>query len=220
MRPSAHKQPRIGILGGTFNPVHHGHLIMAEQALWQFDLDQVLWMPAGDPPHKRLAAGASKADRLAMVKLAIADHQRFACSELEIRRPGRSYTIETLRSLIQEQPNTQWYWILGVDALRDLPQWYRAEELVRLCHWIVAPRVDAGDAAQVLRLVAEQLPIQAEILEAPTLNLSSTYLRRQIQKGGSIRYLVPPAVEHYIRQHRLYLQPEEGEESLPSESIR
>ena len=220
MRPSAHKQPRIGILGGTFNPVHHGHLIMAEQALWQFDLDQVLWMPAGDPPHKPLAAGASKADRLAMVKLAIADHQRFACSELEIRRPGRSYTIETLRSLIQEQPNTQWYWILGVDALRDLPQWYRAEELVRLCHWIVAPRVDAGDAAQVLRLVAEQLPIQAEILEAPTLNLSSTYLRRQIQKGGSIRYLVPPAVEHYIRQHRLYLQPEEGEESLPSESIR
>jgi len=220
MRPSAHKQPRIGILGGTFNPVHHGHLIMAEQALWQFDLDQVLWMPAGDPPHKPLAAGASKADRLAMVKLAIADHQRFACSELEIRRPGRSYTIETLRSLIQEQPNTQWYWILGVDALRDLPQWYRAEELVRLCHWIVAPRVDAGDAAQVLRLVAQQLPIQAEILEAPTLTLSSTYLRRQIQKGGSIRYLVPPAVEHYIRQHRLYLQREEGEESLPSESIR
>ncbi|MFS8860263.1 nicotinate-nucleotide adenylyltransferase [Synechococcus sp. H60.3] len=207
MSGSAPKQRRVGILGGTFNPVHHGHLIMAEQALWQFNLDQVLWMPAGDPPHKPLAAGASKADRLAMVKLAIADHERFACSELEIRRPGPSYTIETLRCLMQEQPNTQWYWIIGVDALRDLPQWYQAEELARLCHWIVAPRLDAGDAAQVLQSVAEKLPIRATILDAPTLTLSSTYLRQQIQKGGSIRYLVPSAVEHYIRQHRLYLDP-------------
>jgi nicotinate-nucleotide adenylyltransferase len=129
MSSSAPKQRRVGILGGTFNPVHHGHLIMAEQALWQFNLDQVLWMPAGDPPHKPLAGGASKEDRLAMVKLAIADHERFACSDLEIRRPGPSYAIETLRCLIQEQPNTQWYWIIGVDALRDLPQWYQAEEL-------------------------------------------------------------------------------------------
>ncbi len=207
MSPPDPQQRRIGILGGTFNPVHHGHLIMAEQALWQFNLDQVLWMPAGDPPHKPLAAGASKADRLAMVKLAIADHERFACSDLEIRRPGPSYTIETLRSLMQEQPDTQWYWIIGVDALRDLPQWYQAEELARLCHWIVAPRIDAGDAAQVLRSVAAKLPIRAAILDAPTLTLSSTYLRQQIQKGGSIRYLVPPAVERYIRQHRLYLDP-------------
>ncbi|MEN9221660.1 MAG: nicotinate-nucleotide adenylyltransferase [Thermostichus sp. BF3_bins_97] len=202
---SAPKHPRIAILGGTFNPVHQGHLIMAEQALWQFDLDQVLWMPAGDPPHKPLAAGASTADRLAMVKLAIADHERFACSELEIHRRGRSYTIETLRSLIQEHPDTQWYWIIGVDALRDLPQWHQAEELTRLCHWIVAPRVDAGDAPEVLRAVTQKLPmLQAELLEAPTLTLSSTYLREQIRKGGSIRYLVPAAVEQYIRQHQLY----------------
>ncbi len=204
MSASVPKLQRIAILGGTFNPVHHGHLIMAEQALWQFELDQILWMPAGDPPHKPLAPGASTSDRLAMVKLAIADHERFACSELEIHRQGRSYTIETLRSLIQEQPDTQWYWIIGVDALRDLPQWYQAEELARLCRWIVAPRVDAGDASQVLRAVAEKLPLQAELLEAPTLTLSSTYLRQQIQKGGSIRYLVPAAVEQYIRQHQLY----------------
>ncbi|MEN9224981.1 MAG: nicotinate-nucleotide adenylyltransferase [Thermostichus sp. HHBFW_bins_43] len=202
---SAPKHPRIAILGGTFNPVHQGHLIMAEQALWQFDLDQVLWIPAGDPPHKPLAAGASTADRLAMVKLAIADHDRFACSELEIHRKGRSYTIETLRSLIQEHPDTQWYWIIGVDALRDLPRWHQAEELTRLCHWIVAPRVDAGDAPEVLRTVTQKLPmLQAELLEAPTLTLSSTYLREQIQKGGSIRYLVPAAVEQYIHQHQLY----------------
>ncbi|MGQ9838725.1 MAG: nicotinate-nucleotide adenylyltransferase [Cyanobacteriota bacterium] len=204
MSASNSKAKRIAILGGTFNPVHQGHLIMAEQALWQFHLDQILWMPAGDPPHKPLASGATTADRLAMVKLAIADHERFACSELEIRRQGRSYTIETLRHLIQEQPDTEWYWIIGVDALRDLPQWYQAEELAQICRWIVAPRVDAGDALQVLRAVTEKLPLQAELLEAPTLTLSSTYLREQIQKGGSIRYLVPPAVEQYIRQHRLY----------------
>ncbi|MEN9202931.1 MAG: nicotinate-nucleotide adenylyltransferase [Thermostichus sp. DG_1_6_bins_120] len=198
------KSQRIGVLGGTFNPVHYGHLIMAEQALWQFHLDQILWMPAGDPPHKPLAAGASTADRLAMVKLAIADHERFACSELEIQRQGRSYTIETLRSLRQAQPNTEWYWIIGVDALRDLPHWHQAQELAQICHWIVAPRVDAGDAAQVLRSVAEKLPLQAELLDAPTLTLSSTYLREQIQKGGSIRYLVPATVEQYIRQHQLY----------------
>jgi nicotinate-nucleotide adenylyltransferase len=204
MSASVPKLQRIAILGGTFNPVHHGHLIMAEQALWQFDLDQILWMPAGDPPHKPLAPGASTTDRLEMVKLAIADHERFACSELEIHRQGRSYTIETLRSLIQEHPDTQWYWIIGVDALRDLPQWHQAEELARICRWIVAPRVDAGDAPQVLRAVAEKLPLRAELLEAPTLTLSSTYLRQQIQKGGSIRYLVPAAVEQYIRQHQLY----------------
>ncbi|MEN9231384.1 MAG: nicotinate-nucleotide adenylyltransferase [Thermostichus sp. DG02_5_bins_236] len=204
MSASDPKVKRIAILGGTFNPIHQGHLIMAEQALWQFHLDQILWMPAGDPPHKPLAPGATTADRLAMVKLAIADHEHFACSELEIHRQGRSYTIETLRSLIQEQPDTQWFWIIGVDALRDLPQWHQAQELAQICHWIVAPRVDAGHAPQVLRAVAEKLPLQAELLEAPTLTLSSTYLREQIQKGGSIRYLVPTAVEQYIHQHQLY----------------
>lgn len=205
MSASVPKSKRIAVLGGTFNPVHHGHLIMAEQALWQFHLDQILWMPAGDPPHKPLTAGASTADRLAMVKLAIVDHERFACSELEIHRQGRSYTIETLRSLMQEQPDTQWYWIIGVDALRDLPQWHQAQELTQICHWIIAPRMDAGDAPEVLQMVAQKLPmLKAELLEAPTLTLSSTYLREQIQKGGSIRYLVPTAVEQYIRQHQLY----------------
>ncbi len=204
MSTSLSKSRRVAVLGGTFNPVHQGHLIIAEQALWQFQLDQVLWMPAGDPPHKPSTAGATPADRLAMVKLAIADHDRFACSEMEIHRPGRSYTIETLRSLIQQHPDTQWYWIIGVDALRDLPHWYQAQELAQICHWIVAPRIDAGDTLEVLREVTQKLPLRAEVLQAPSLTLSSTYLRQQIQKGGSIRYLVPAAVEQYIRDHQLY----------------
>ncbi len=195
---------RVALLGGTFNPVHHGHLIMADRALDQFQLDQVLWIPAGDPPHKVIAPGASSADRLQMVRLAIADHPQFLCSDREIQRQGRSYTVKTLEELVQEEPETEWHWMIGVDALADLTSWFQVERVVQLCHWIVAPRVAPQEAEQVIASVRQQLPIQAQILEAPIIEISSTFIREQVQKRGSIRYLVPPAVEDYIWTHRLY----------------
>ncbi|MDX2272764.1 MAG: nicotinate-nucleotide adenylyltransferase [Cyanobacteriota bacterium] len=195
---------RVAILGGTFNPVHLGHLVMAEQSLHQFDLDQVLWIPAGDPPHKPLAAGATSQDRWQMLQLAIADHPRFVCSDLEMQRQGPSYAVDTLRHLHRQYPDTLWFWIIGVDALKDLPHWHQAPDLIKLCHWIVAPRVDNQTAQQVIETIQERLPIQAELLQAPYIEISSTFLREQIHQQGSIRYLVPPAVADYIQQQNLY----------------
>jgi nicotinate-nucleotide adenylyltransferase len=194
----------MAIMGGTFNPVHLGHLIIADQALHQFDLDGVLWIPAGDPPHKSLAPGASSQDRLHMVKLAIADHQHFHCSDVEIRRPGRSYALTTLEDLSRQQAGTEWHWILGVDALRDLPSWYGVEKVVQLCHWIIAPRVCPDKPEDVAAAVSRVLPLRYQILNAPYIEISSTFIREQIQRQGSIRYLVPPAVEDYIQQQDLY----------------
>ncbi|NJK64066.1 MAG: nicotinate-nucleotide adenylyltransferase [Synechococcaceae cyanobacterium SM2_3_1] len=196
--------PRIAIMGGTFNPVHLGHLIIADQALRQFDLDGVLWVPAGDPPHKALAPGASSQDRLHMVKLAIADHQQFQYSDVEIRRPGRSYALTTLEALSEQHPETEWHWILGVDALRDLPSWYGVEKVVKLCQWIIAPRVCPDQPEDVAAAVSETLPLRYQILNAPYIEISSTFIREQIQQQGSIRYLVPPSVEDYIHQKNLY----------------
>lgn len=206
---SASNTPRqVAIMGGTFNPIHHGHLIMADRALDQFHLDQVLWIPAGDPPHKVIAPGASSADRLEMVRRAIADHPQFVCSDREIRRQGRSYTVKTLEELVAEEPETRWHWMIGVDALADLPSWFEVDRVVQLCDWIVAPRVGPQEAAQVIAEVSQQLPIHAQILAAPIIEISSTLIRQQVWQGGSIRYLVPPAVETYIWDHQLYRDPE------------
>lgn len=202
---SLERHPRkVAIMGGTFNPVHNGHLIMADQALHQFQLDEVLWIPTGEPPHKSLAPGATSQDRLEMLKLAIADHPRFNWSDVELQRTGRSYSIDTLEGLIQQQPLTQWYWILGIDALKDLPKWQRAQQIIRLCCWIVAPRVSEFTTEAIIKQVQQALPINYVILQAPYIELSSTFLRDQIQSQGSIRYLVPPLVADYIQQHRLY----------------
>ncbi len=195
---------QVAVLGGTFNPVHCGHLVMADQALHQFGLDQVLWIPAGDPPHKPVAPGASPQHRLEMVRLATADHPHFRVSDMEIRRQGPSYTALTLETLRAEDPDTEWSWILGVDAFRDLPRWHQAKRVAQLCRWIIAPRVDPQSPEVVAAEVSAQVPVQYAFLEAPYIEISSTFLRRQIQTGGSIRYLIPPAVEDYIYRENLY----------------
>ncbi len=177
---------------------------MADQALHQFELDEVLWIPAGQPPHKEVALGVSATDRLEMVKLAIAGHSRFRWSDLEIQRQGYSYTVETMEHLVETVPETQWFWIIGADALQDLPSWYQVEQLIELCDWIVAPRVGNVTPTELVANVQRQLPIQAEILDAPYIEISSTFLRDRVKHKGSIRYLVPPAVEEYIQIHGLY----------------
>ncbi len=197
-------QRRVAIMGGTFNPIHYGHLVMADQALHQFQLDEVLWLPVGDPPHKALAPGATSTDRLEMVKLAIADHPAFKWSDIEIQRQGRSYSIDTLEWLTQQNPATQWYWILGIDALKDLPKWHRVQQIVTLCCWIVAPRDSDQMTHDIIRAVKQELAIDYLLLQAPYIEISSTFLRDQIHTQGSIRYLVPAAVEDYIKHHQLY----------------
>ncbi len=193
---------RVGILGGSFNPVHLGHLVIAEQARQQANLDRVLWLPNGQPPHKQLAPGASNADRWQMVNLAIANHDQFVAADLEITRPGYSYAVDTLIHLRQTQPDIHWHWIIGADALKDLPQWHRASELSELCDWIVAPRLD--DLSTIVANVSQTLALKSQILEMPVLDLSSTLIREFVAQGRSIRYLVPEAIATYIQMQQLY----------------
>jgi nicotinate-nucleotide adenylyltransferase len=193
------------VLGGTFDPVHLGHLVLAEQAREQLGLDTVLWVPAGDPWRKEGAAVSSAAHRLAMVRLAIDGNDAFAVTDAEIERGGPSYTAETLRGLRGERPETELVFLLGLDALSDLPHWREPAAIIELAGLGVARRGEeaAPDGAALERLLPG-LSRQVRWIEMPRLDISATDLRRRAAEGRSLRYLVPPAVEAYIIRHKLY----------------
>jgi nicotinate-nucleotide adenylyltransferase len=188
---------KIGIFGGSFDPVHIGHLIIAESARNQFCLEKIIFIPAGIPPH-RDALIATGRHRLEMTKLAIADNPNFEVSDIEIKKEGISYTYETLQ-IIQKQLNAEFYIIVGWDAFVILPSWYNAEKLAEQFPFIVAPRI-------VEKQQAFQFPfwVKYEMLDIPRIEISSTLIRRKIKAGQSIRYLVPDSVLKYIYQEKLY----------------
>ena len=211
---------KVAIFGGTFDPVHWGHLLIAETALSQLGLDRAIWVPAPYPPHKLGMPAGSLLHREAMVRLAIADHPAFLLYSVAANRPEPSYAIETLIDLQRLYPNTRWYWILGLDAFQSLPRWYRRQELIPACDWLVAPRLDpAIDArshqtaiapmSDLCQQVSQQLesqfiPIRWSVLQMPCLGISSSLIRHYCHQSRSIRYLVPEAVRHYIMTHNLY----------------
>ncbi|HEY9641012.1 MAG TPA: nicotinate (nicotinamide) nucleotide adenylyltransferase [Coleofasciculaceae cyanobacterium] len=204
------------ILGGTFNPVHWGHLLMAETALDQFALDQVIWVPARRPLHKSSIDLANFEKRLEMVKLAIASHPRFVLSTIEQNPSSLSYAIDIFLDLQAVHPDTHWYWIIGFDAFQTLPRWYRRQELAERCTWLVAPRWDSesgnrgmADCQQIAeKMAAEAIEIQWQLLEMPLVGLSSGLIRRYCRDRRSIRYLVPDPVRRYILEQKLYQNPE------------
>jgi nicotinate-nucleotide adenylyltransferase len=161
-------------------------------------------MPAGDPPHKPLAKGASTEDRLEMVKLAISSCPRFVCSDIEICRNGPSFAVETLNILHRAYPQTHWFWIIGADAARDLPSWYRIHDLVHLCDWIVLSRPGATSAETELQRLRGILAIRGIPLDSTEADISSTQVRESVRSGRGLNSLVPAAVESYIRTHNLY----------------
>lgn len=190
---------RLGILGGTFDPPHTGHLVLAERAREQLGLGKVLWVPAGEPwrkPDRRVTPGEQRAE---MVALAIEGNEAFELSRLEIERAGPSYSVDTLEALHERSPDDELVFIIGRDALLDLPNWHRPERLVELATLAVAPREgqDAVDAPPGLRA-------RVEAIDMPRIDISATELRRRAAAGGSLRYLVPDAVEKYILEHGLY----------------
>lgn len=191
---------RVGLFGGSFNPPHLAHLIVAETVREQGELDAVLWMPGRLPPHKLDAEHlAEPAHRLAMTRLAAADHPGFEVSELEMRREGPSYTVETLRHLQEERPDVAYHLVIGGDSLRGLPDWHRPEEIVERVPIIVYRRPGAEPTE-----VAARFAGRVQFVDAPLLELSSTSIRERIRHGRSIRYLVPEAVRTYIEEHGLY----------------
>jgi nicotinate-nucleotide adenylyltransferase len=189
---------KIGILGGTFNPIHIGHLIIAQDALEAARLDRVLFIPSATPPHKRLDGPVSAAHRLRMVELAIAGQRRFAADDLEIRRGGKSYSVDTLVELRRRYPGAEFHFIIGADSLSELHRWKDARRLVKLCRFIAAAR--PGFEPKPARLPG----LRYRLLRAHPCAIASRDIRRRLARGQSIRYLVPDAVVGYIRRHKLY----------------
>ncbi len=187
---------RIGLLGGTFNPIHLGHLVLAEEARERLTLDEVWFIPVAVPPLKDDPELASATDRLRMVELAIADQPAFRACDVEIRRGGRSYTIDTLRAMRAEHGAARHLvCLVGADACAQLPAWREWATILTLCEFVVAVRPG-------YRLNA--LPDGVRRLEIPLLDISATDIRRRLAQGRSIRFLIPEAVRRYVLDHRLY----------------
>ncbi len=193
---------RVGILGGTFDPVHVAHLRLAEDARESFALDEVLFIPAGDPWRKSGRAIAAAKHRLAMLELALAGNDDFGVSDIEVRRKGPTYTADTLEELAGERLDDEFYFIVGADALADLPNWHEPERIVAHATLAVAPRELADLNAASLNVPG--LVHRIEPFPMTRMDISSTDIRARVAAGKSIRYLVPAAVERYITEHVLY----------------
>lgn len=186
---------RVGVFGGSFDPVHVGHLIVAAEAHRVLGLDQVRLIPAGRHPHKADAPAASAADRLAMLRLAVDGDDRFLVDDREIRRPGPSYTVETLRALRSERPGDQLSLLVGADAAEELPAWREAKDLPALAEVVVLTRPGSAPPAG---------PLVARVVQVPAIEISASLVRARCRRGESIRYLVPDAVAAYIAERRVY----------------
>ena len=194
----------IGVIGGTFDPIHIGHLIVAEEARMKLGLAEVLFVPAGQPWLKHDRDITAAVHRVEMVRRGIADNPNFKLSTLEVDRLGPSYTVETL-TLLQDQLSSQasLFFILGRDTLAELPLWKEPRRVIRLCRLVVPPRLGSRD----LRHLEEAIPGLLERviqLDMPVVGISSSEIRQRIARGMSIRYLVPTAVERYIAEQRIY----------------
>jgi nicotinate-nucleotide adenylyltransferase len=199
---------RLGLFGGSFDPVHYGHLLLAECCRETLRLDEVWLMPAAVPPHKRERVLAPAKHRLQMLELALAGHEQILVSSLEIDRGGVSYTVQTLATIREAKPQAETYLLMGADSLRDLPTW---REPARICELSIPAVVRRGGASEpdfgiLAELVSPQrlALIRAAQVEMPLVELSSTDLRRRAAAGQSLRFRTPRAVEKYIETHKLY----------------
>jgi len=208
VRPPAAIVPgSVGILGGTFDPIHHGHLVIAEEAREALGLERVLLVPSATPPHKPDRVVTAAEHRLAMARLAVAGNPAFSVSPIEVDRGGSSYTVETLEALLLEGISDPWF-ILSAEALAGFPAWRRPDGILDLCRLAVVPRAD--HAALDATWVRDHLPGREDrvrFLPGPLLPISGSVVRRRAAAGRSVRYLVPDAVARYIADHALYTEP-------------
>lgn len=196
---------RIGLFGGTFDPPHLGHLILASEAQSQLELDRLLWILTPEPPHKQEQPITPVEHRLAMVNLAIEDNPAFELSRVELERPGPHYTVDTIKLIAKQNPTADIVPIIGGDSLRDLPKWHEPQQIVYACHWIGVMR-RPNDASNLDELERELPGIRSKVhyVDAPLLEIASHEIRNRIATGRSVRYYLSPAVYDYIEQHRLY----------------
>ena len=185
---------KIGIYGGTFDPIHHGHLILAREAREQLGLAQIIFVPAGVSPHKMERAPAPGDARMEMLKAAIENDDAFGVTDLELRRPPPSYTIDTVQEISAREPDCELYYLVGEDNVAKLDTWHRFEELQKLVQFAVLDRTGAG--------VEHQYPVVCR-----RIDISGSDIRKKVASGLPIRYLVPPAVEEIIHRRNLYREP-------------
>ncbi|MBH0201024.1 MAG: nicotinate-nucleotide adenylyltransferase [Nitrospira sp.] len=218
---------KVGLLGGSFDPIHTGHLTIARQVQEHLQLSRVLFIPTGDPPHKRDGSLAPANVRLEMVRLAIADNPFFTVSDIEVQRKGKSYSIDTIRTLQHHYgPSTVLFFIIGLDAFLDFPTWREPKELLRICHFVVVPRPGqsfralagmsllpplapdglTGLDTGALNRLDIAIPSASEVtcLALPPCPTSASEIRRRVRNGLPLANMLPPLVESYILRHSLY----------------
>jgi nicotinate-nucleotide adenylyltransferase len=217
----------VGLLGGSFNPIHNGHLAIAHHVHERMQLSEVLFIPTGDPPHKRDGSLAPATARLEMVRLAITDRPFFKVSDIEMQRKGKSYSIDTIRALQYHYgPSTKLFFIIGLDAFLDFPTWREPRELLKICHFVVVPRpersfqalagmpllpnLDPPALAQLDTGTQKRLDIRVPscpgitCLALPLYPTSASEIRRRVRNGLPLANMLPPLVEFYILRHSLY----------------
>ena len=210
MEKSSKFYKKIGIMGGTFNPIHNGHLVTAQEALSQFKLDKVIFIPTGNPPHKIENEVASAEDRYIMTVIATSSNSNFFVSRMEIDRKGKSYTIDTVRQLRKIYgKNLLLYFITGADAILEILTWKNTGEIVSLCKFIAATRPGYNlsrieDLRKRLSGKARAIDKKIYVMEIPALSISSTDIRNRVRHNRPIDYLLPEGVSNYILKHGLY----------------
>lgn len=203
------KSRRIGLIGGTFDPIHYAHLIIAEEVRSALDLTEMVFIPTGQPPHKSGRPTATPHHRLTMLQLAIASNPHFTYSRIEVDRPGPSYSVDTLRLLREHWgTNTDLYFVIGWDSLKELHKWHDPRGILAQVTYLVAVRrpgyVDDDEYNKDLETRLPGITQRLIVVPAPQLDISSTDLRRRIAEGRPIKYQTPEAVEQYISKHNLY----------------
>lgn len=195
---STHRRRRIGVMGGTFDPIHHGHLVAASEVQNVFDLDEVIFVPTGRPPFKRGRHVTMPEHRYLMTVIATASNSHFSVSRVDIEREGFTYTIDTLRDLRVMYPEAEFYFITGADVLPDILKWKDSEELWELAHFVGVTR--PGHKLDITGLPADRI----SLVEVPAMAISSTDCRTRVAQGAPIWYLVPDGVVQYIAKYHLY----------------
>ncbi len=215
---------KFGILGGTFNPIHYGHLAAAEEIRDRLKLDRILFIPSSLPPHKQEEDIPSAVQRLEMVRLAIAGNPHFKVSDIEVKRGGKSYTIDTVEALRDAHPGTDFHFIAGLDSFLDIRTWHRWENLLSLCSFIVLSRpgyrfadltritfmkradkeLNALERGEITEAVVQAGEFRIYLETIPLYDISSTDIRRRVKQTRTIKYHLPDAVENYIIQNKLY----------------
>lgn len=194
---------RLGLFGGTFDPVHWGHLLLAERCREACELDEVWLIPTGNPPHKSQTGISPAKARVEMLQMALAGLREYSVNQMEVKRQGTTYTYETLEQLTKDQPERELFFLIGADSLFDLPKWKKPERIAELATIVAVNR--GGESEPDLSELPAEIAAKVKLVTMPDMAISSSEIRERVRNSESIRFMLPRAVETYIQHHQLYV---------------